>query len=179
MFNPDRFPAPVTCNLLVAFADLSGFARIARTQTSAQTFAFIEEFSSRAAAIVESAGGYLVKVIGDALMIVFDEADLSDGVLALLELKDRTDAWLKTEGYHSRLAVKAHFGELTCGPLGHPGRRSLDILGETVNIAALLKTDSFALTPQVFRRLSPAVRARFKKHTPPVVYIDVRENHRD
>lgn len=47
----------------------------------------------------------------------------------------------------------------------------LDVYGKTVNVAAVLKTRGFAMTPAAFRALKPETRTLFKKHTPPVSYI--------
>jgi hypothetical protein len=43
----------------------------------------------------------------------------------------------------------------------------------------LLKTQGFAITPEVFRKLTPETRKLFKKHTPPVTYIPIGHPHRD
>jgi hypothetical protein len=50
-----------------------------------------------------------------------------------------------------------------------------DVLGETVNIAAMAgsshRPGGFAITPQVFRKLEPETRKAFHKFTPPIVYL--------
>jgi len=56
--------------------------------------------------------------------------------------------------------------------------KRFDVFGHAVNIAALLTSDGLALTPQVFRRLTPQTRRHFKKHTPPISYISVEDRHR-
>lgn len=63
------------------------------------------------------------------------------------------------------------------GPIGTRNDKRLDVFGETVNIAAMLKANGIAITPQVFRKLEPETRKLFKKHTPPVTYIPVEERH--
>jgi hypothetical protein len=42
-----------------------------------------------------------------------------------------------------------------------------------VNTAATLESRNFALSAQAFRKLGPAARKAFRKHTPPVTYIPV------
>lgn len=61
---------------------------------------------------------------------------------------------------------KAHFGPVMAGPIGIRNDKHLDVFGETVNIAAMLKANGIAITPQVFRKLEPETRKLFKKHTP-------------
>jgi class 3 adenylate cyclase len=77
-----------------------------------------------------------------------------------------------------RHVVKAHFGRVCCGPIGTRDDKRFDVFGHAVNIAALLTSDGLALTPQVFRRLTPQTRRHFKKHTPPISYISVEDRHR-
>lgn len=118
----------------------------------------------------------LVKPIGDAVLAAFDAEAVDAGVSALLDLKADVDAWLPSVGWRdSRLVVKAHFGPVVAGPFGVPPR--FDVVGDTVNTAATLEARQFALSADAFRRLSPTLRKRFKKHTPPVTYIRVEDPH--
>jgi class 3 adenylate cyclase len=79
--------------------------------------------------------------------------------------------------WESRLVVKAHCDVVIAGDFGAHDDKRFDIIGNAVNVAARLETRSFALSPQVFRRLSPTVRQRLKKHTPPVTYIPIEDRH--
>jgi hypothetical protein len=45
--------------------------------------------------------------------------------------------------------------------------------------AAVLKSNRFAITSQVFRKLGPETRKIFKQYTPPVVYIPTEERHQE
>jgi len=99
--------------------------------------------------------------------------------LALLALKEQGDRWIVERGLQSRHIVKAHFGPVTCGPIGTRGDKRFDLFGETVNIAATLPANGLAITPQLFRKLATDTRQHFKKHTPPITYIPLAETHRD
>jgi len=164
-------------NLLVAFFDLTLFARYAKTKPSAEIFNLFEEYFELVGGIVESSGGRVVKFIGDAGLIVFGEESANAGVVALLDLKVRGDVWLAERKVPCRNVVKVHVGPVTYGYLGTPTDKRFDIYGVTVNTAAMLQSNGFAMSPQVFRKLEPAVRRRFKKHTPPITYIPVDERH--
>ncbi|MFT5090487.1 MAG: class 3 adenylate cyclase [Planctomycetota bacterium] len=128
---------------------------------------------------IERAGGVIVKFIGDAALVVFSEESVDAGVVALLELREEGDAWLSERGLHSQHIVKAHFGPVTCGPIGTRDDKRFDVFGETVNIAATLHSNGLACTPQLFRKLAADTRKYFKKHTPPITYIPLQERHRD
>jgi hypothetical protein len=81
--------------------------------------------------------------------------------------------------YESRLIMKAHFGQVIAGITGTKTDKRYDILGSQVNKAATLKSNGFAISVETFRKLKPETRKLFKKHTPPITYIDIDEKHKD
>ncbi|MHC5040120.1 MAG: adenylate/guanylate cyclase domain-containing protein [Planctomycetota bacterium] len=170
---------PTETDLLVAFSDLTLFSRYARSQTAKTIFETMEGYFELLGEIVEKGGGWVVKCMGDAALIVFPEARAEDGVQALRELKGEGDRWLEARGMSCRHQIKVHFGPVVCGLVGSRKDKRFDVYGQTVNTAALLKANGLALSPQAFRKLGPEARKHFKKHTPPVVYIPVEERHRD
>src|SRR5262249_21779877 len=118
---------------------------------------------------IGAAGGLVVKFMGDAALVLFPE-DLADqGIMALLDLKARVDAWLQERPIGQSLFVNVHFGEVTLGRMGRAG--NLDAIGETINIAASLGSRGFGLSQQALRRLTPEHRKLFHKFTPPVLYL--------
>jgi adenylate cyclase len=157
--------------LLIAFADLTRFQVTCERTPDAEMAALLDELYVRVAERVAGAGGVVVKYMGDAALVVFPEERASDGAVALLALKEETDAWLRGRGLDCRLIVKAHFGPAVAGPFGPRESRRFDVIGSAVNLAATLETRSFALSAEAFRRLAPDARKRFKKHTPPITYI--------
>ena len=166
-------------DLLVAFFDLSRFAREVQGKTSREVFDYMDAYYEFVGDIIENAGGTIIKFIGDAALIVWEEDQIDSGVLALKTLKEQGDAWLQNRGAQSYHRIKAHFGSVTCGPMGTKTDKRVDVFGEAVNIAATLTANGLALSPQAFRKLAPETRKHFKKHTPPITYIPVEEPHRD
>ncbi|HJZ86305.1 MAG TPA: adenylate/guanylate cyclase domain-containing protein [Polyangia bacterium] len=172
--NPISTPTPASrteCPLLVVFADLTRFMLDARRVEPHRLADLIDHYYERVADAVAGAGGHLLKFMGDGALAVFAEPHVDAAVLALLQLKQDVDAWLHGLGWDSRLYVRAHFGPVIAGPYGGQGAKRFDVIGETVNVAARLDARGFALSAQAFRKLSPALRRRFKKHTPPILYI--------
>jgi len=164
-------------NLLVALFDLSSFGRFTRSHTSSDTWNFLSSYFEFVGDIINTGGGTVVKFMGDAGLVVFPEENIDRGVLALRELKTSGDRWLAERDSPCRNAIKAHFGPVTCGPIGTREEKHFDVIGDTVNIMVMLDTRSSAITPQVFRKLKPATRKHFKKHTPPIQYIPVEDDH--
>ena len=164
-----------TRRLLIAFIDLSGFARDAERTTDERLAELLDRYYERIGAAASSAGGALVKLIGDGALLVFPPERADDAVQALLDLRDAIPALFVEDGWHSALVVKLHAGDVVCGPFGATGAKRFDVIGGEVNICARLPTRSFALSAEAFRALTPDGRKRFKKHTLPVTYIPVSD----
>ena len=156
-------------NVLVALCDWTLYAAYARSHSSADVFAALDEFYVLSERIVEASGGLVLKFMGDAALIVFPQDLADDGITTLLGLKGATDRWFESRGMPNRLHVNAHFGPVTLGPMGH--KRALDVIGDTVNITATLGAKTFGLTAQAFRCLTPEHRKLFHRFTPPVLYL--------
>ena len=174
-----QIQTPREAVVLVAFSDLTRFASFASGQPLDQLFSTLSDYYLRAGDIVEPAGGRIVKFIGDAILIVFPEDLVSTGVQALLRLREEGDAWLAEIGVPCRQTVKCHIGPVYCGPIGTRDRQQFDLFGETVNIAATLKSQGFAITPQVFRRLDARTRKLLKKQKPPITCTAAGESDVD
>jgi len=166
-------------NLLVSFCDLKGFMRFCQGHSDLEISTFLDEFYELVGDIIEEAGGQVLKFLGDAALVVFAEEDVNRGVTALKKLQEQSDAWLQARNVPCRNIIKAHFGPVSCGPVGTRHNKQFDVFGLTVNTAATLPSYGLAITPQVFRQLDPDTRQLFKKHTPPVRYIPVDEAHQD
>jgi adenylate cyclase len=162
--------------LLVAFADLTGFAAQCAQVDDDLVAATLDGWYEAVTTRVIAAGGHVVKFVGDAALIVFDDADR--GVTALLAMRDDGDRYFGARGWGCRVHVKAHHGPVIAGPYGGNGSKQFDVIGRTVNTAAMLDSTGIALSVEAFRALSKDLRQRFKKHTWPVTYIANEDPHR-
>jgi class 3 adenylate cyclase len=125
--------------------------------------------------IIARAGGRLIKTLGDAGLAAFPAAEAEAGVDAFQQLRAEGRAWLGERGFQCRTIVKLHLGPVAVGRVGSPGEEILDVYGKTVNVAARLDSTGLAMTPAVFRSLSAEARSHFRKHTPPITYIDAED----
>jgi class 3 adenylate cyclase len=117
--------------------------------------------------------------MGDAAPIVHEEADIDNGIKNLRNLKTEVDIFNREKGLESRLIVKTHYGSVQAGFIGPSEYERFDIIGTNVNRTATMRSHGFAISVEAFRKLQPETRKLFKKHTPPVIYIDCSESHRD
>ena len=157
--------------LLIVFADLTRFMVNSRGTPDTMLAELLDGYYRHAEDAVAAAGGRMVKFMGDAFLAVWPEARAGTGVAALPGLKRDIDTWWTAKGWDSRVVVKAHWGRVVAGPFGAEGR--FDVIGNEVNVAATLPARTVSLSAEAFRCLSDGERKRFKKHTPPVVYIPV------
>jgi len=165
-------PVPTERELVIGFHDLTGFMRQADKAEPLDLLALMAGYFGLTGRIVEDAGGRLIKTIGDAGLVAFPADGVDAAVRAMQAVQAEGDAWLAQHDFKSAAIVKLHLGPVAIGKVGAPGHEVLDVYGKTVNVAATLQSTGFAMTPAVFRRLSPSARTAFKKHTPPISYID-------
>ena len=170
---------PTEKKLLISFCDLTNFAKISRRNDETEIFNYLSSIYEIIGEIIEDSNGRVIKFIGDSALIIFEENDVDAGVIALKKLKTEIDDYNKNISYESRLVVKAHFGKVITGMMGTKNNKRFDLIGNEVNIAATLKSNGYAISVEAFRKLKPETRKLFKKHTPPITYIDIDEKHKD
>src|SRR4051812_40304929 len=113
--------SPIQANALVALCDCSRYAQSTKGRSSAEIFADLNDLYALIDDSVDTAGGHVVKFIGDGALIVFPE-DLADqGIIALLDLKTKTDRWMQDRRLGDSLFINAHVGEVTLGRMGRAG----------------------------------------------------------
>ena len=166
-------PQRAVARLLVAFTDLRGFSAVARTRDDEEIARVLDGFYGLTASATVASGGRVVKFIGDGALLVWPESLVDEGVVALLDLRERAGAWLSSESWRLEMLAKAHFGEVVAGDFGPALARHYDVIGKTVDVAAKLDARTVSLTAETFRKLRPETRRLFNKHTEPVVYIPV------
>lgn len=157
--------------LLVVFIDLTKFSVQAQRSEDADLMLTLDGYYELVGDAIEGAGGILVKFIGDACLAVFPEAAADACVGMLLDLKPAVDRYMEERGWECRLSAKAHFGPVIAGPFGARNAKRFDVLGSTVNTTARLEARGVTISAEAFRKLRPDTRARFRKHTPPIIYI--------
>ena len=164
-------------NYMVVFTDLSGFTRAIKGMDEEEVFKTMVAYFEYLGEVAEEGGGTLIKCMGDAGLVVFPESCVDSGAKAILRLRQEGDQWLTDHGLRCRHCIKAHFGQVFTGPMGAKGSKCFNVYGQTVMVAATIKSSGLALTAQAFRQLSRETRTLFKKHTPPISYIPVDERH--
>jgi hypothetical protein len=164
---------PTECELFVGIYDLTQYTVFSERTEPLRLLEVVANYHALINKIIEAAGGILIKPIGDAGLFAFPAEETDAAVTAIETMLDEGDAWLANEGYPGRARFVAHVGTAAVGLIKSQGQERLDIIGKTVNIVGSMRGYRFTITPAVFRRMSPLLRKRFKKHTPPASYIGI------
>jgi class 3 adenylate cyclase len=127
----------------VLFGDLAGFTSLSEGTDPEEIRLIVDDATSRMGEIVDRYGGWVDKVIGDALMAVFGaptahEDDAERAIRAGLELQryaaENSGA---LRGLGLRIGVES--GEVMFAPVGPDERRELTVMGDAVNTASRLQ----------------------------------------
>jgi class 3 adenylate cyclase len=165
--------------LLIAITSFNRYTGQVASLDDLEVARVMAEYYDLASRAIRGAGGRVVKFIGDATLAVFPSDGVDRGVLCLLDLKDAADRFMADRGWDCHLVVKAHYGTVAQGQFGAAVDRRYDVFGKAVNVAFRLDAlGGVSLSVEAFRQLGPDVRARFKKHTPPITYIRQEDSHR-
>jgi len=149
----NHLDSPSERTLLVVFTDVTGFAKEFQNRTNREMFDLMSQFYELIGNEVVASGGKVVKFIGDGALLVYPEENAKREVEALQQLRATANNWLKTHGLTGELRVRAHLGPVICGLLGTASEKRFDVLGDTVNITALLHSNGFTLSPELQRHL--------------------------
>jgi adenylate cyclase len=156
---------------LIAFLDFTMFDKESQRVEDTEIAATLDAHYHRVTEAIQSAGGRVIKFIGDATLLVFPEKSVDAGVRTILDLIASENAEMEKKGWECRLQAKAHFGGVVAGEFGANGDRRFDIFGKAVNATARLKpTGTFTLSAEAHGKLSPDLRRKFAKQAAPVTY---------
>jgi adenylate cyclase len=137
-------------SLAVLFSDIRQFTPFVETHLAYDVVHILNRYFHRMGEAVLRHGGYIDKYIGDGLMALFG-MDGTDPVgacrqaavaaLAMIdELPHLNDYLSKQFGTTLDFGVGVHFGEVILADVGHPQKRQLTAIGDTVNVASRIES---------------------------------------
>lgn len=135
-------------HVTVLFSDIVGFTTIAEAMTPQALVALMNHYLSAMAEIIEDAGGYVDKYVGDSIVAVFG-APLDDpdhalhAVSAALACRERleqlNEAGDAFAGHRIRHRIGINSGEALLGNIGSRRRFNYTVMGDAVNLASRLE----------------------------------------
>jgi adenylate cyclase len=137
-----------TREVSVLFSDLAGFTSFAEQTSPAQVAEMLNGYYGRLVPLLEADGGVVHQIIGDAVMVIFNQnGDQPDHAAraahtalafetAATEIAKRHPGW-------PRFRTGVNSGEVLAGLVGGPsGHRKHGVVGDTVNLAARLESQA-------------------------------------
>lgn len=136
-----------TPRVTVLFADLRGYTGLAEKLAPALIVPLLDEFFGVLASATTLHGGKIFHMAGDGMMAGFGGRDCGDdgareglaaGHTMLQNFSALAARWRQELNMETGIGVGLHLGEVAMGMLGPPGKKSMTLVGDTVNVAARL-----------------------------------------
>jgi class 3 adenylate cyclase len=127
---------PVTTELAVLFVDLADSTRLMVQQPPAQALRLIQRFTETVTDIAVAHCGDVKDYEGDGALLYF--ASVAHATRAALAMRTALAAWPTRDGHVVQARFSLNVGEVTIGVIGSAARRSVALIGPTVNLAARL-----------------------------------------
>lgn len=143
-----------TVDVVFAVLSVAGATAACATHGDAATVDTLTTYYSLVDETIERAGGRVIKVMGDGVIVTFPVSRARDVIEILRLLQEvATKRWQLFDP-RCRLQVKVGAGTLISGLLGPPGRERDDLYGDALNQLFKLPSDDFVLSPAMKRLVS-------------------------
>ena len=135
----------------ILFADLRGFTTLSEKLPPRELLALLNRYLDRMSGAIEAHGGVIDKFIGDAIMALFGapvaQGDSADRALAAALAMERAlvtlNAELTTEGRPPlALGIGVNTARVVAGNIGSHRRLNYSVIGDGVNVAARLQSET-------------------------------------
>ncbi len=139
--------------LAVLFLDMRGFTSRTTGQLPYDIVFLLNRFFDAIVPAITADGGVVDKYMGDGLLAVFETSSSESSAKAALQAAadvsralDRFNKQLETEGSpRIRIGMGLHLGDLVLGEIGADGNSARTIIGDAVNVASRLESETKAL----------------------------------
>jgi adenylate cyclase len=182
--NPESFKlGGVNQTITVLFADIRGFTRISEHAKPEKVVHLLNKYFSAMTDIIFAHGGTLDKYLGDGLMALFgaptatpqDATNALDAAVAMQRRVISINEELRAEGFNEiGIGIGLHTGEAVVGYIGSERRSEYTAIGDTVNTASRLESNSKGGQILMSDATARAATSRYplKQHDP--IYVKNR-----
>lgn len=137
----------------VMFVDVMGFTSFSEACPPEEVADILSTYIGVVQETVKQYGGRINKIIGDGLLVYFDEPGPSSiqAGYAILQSRAEINTRLRAKGYEPiALGVGAHRGVCTIGYIGTDERLDYTLIGDTVNVASRIESYTRNIGPNTF-----------------------------
>ena len=139
--------------LAVLFLDMRGFTARTTGQLPYDIVFLLNRFFDAIVPAITGEGGVVDKYMGDGLLAVFEKPDAARsaraGLSAAVDISralERFNQQLEAEGSpRIKIGMGLHLGDLVLGEIGAAGHAARTIIGDAVNVASRLESETKAL----------------------------------
>jgi class 3 adenylate cyclase len=144
----------------IVLADLAGFTSFSEAHGPDETAEMLNAYFGQLGPLMERVGGEVHQIVGDEIMVVFDDDPGHAALAARAGLLLQRVAGRIAESHDDwpRFRVGVNSGEVRAGVVGGPrGHRKYGYVGDVVNVASRLESEapvgSVLIGEETFRRL--------------------------
>ncbi|MCB1171340.1 MAG: adenylate/guanylate cyclase domain-containing protein [Leptospiraceae bacterium] len=137
-----RLGDQVQQNMTVMFTDIRSFTTLSEQMSPEENFNFLNSYLRRMTPLVNNAGGFVDKYIGDAVMALFPGKP-DDALRAAIEMQREIRVYNRhraLKGYQPiSIGIGIHTGEIMLGIIGHENRMEGTVISDTVNTGSRIE----------------------------------------
>jgi class 3 adenylate cyclase/hemoglobin-like flavoprotein len=158
----------------ILFSDIRNFTTFAERNLPYDVVLMLNQHFTAVTEPVLNNDGFVDKYIGDGILAVFGireesaETACKNAVRAALLMQDAVErlrpVFESSFNMQLRIGIGIHFGPVILGRMGHPGKRQVTVIGDTVNMASRVENmtkdldASILVTEAIAERLGGALR---------------------
>lgn len=126
--------------ITILFADIRGYTSMSEQMTPLETFALLNDYLACMGQVINDAGGFIDKYIGDAIMALFDDEATGSALRAAMAMQQTLEEFnqerLRKGQPMVNIGIGIHRGEVVMGTIGFTSRIESTVIGDAVNVAA-------------------------------------------
>ena len=132
----------VSREITVFFSDIRGFTTLSEGMSAEQLLRFVNELFEYITPAIHNHGGFIDKLIGDAVMALFS-VSADEAVRAAIGVRQGLLSFNRERRGNGAssvdIGIGLHTGELMLGTVGSVRRLDTTVIGDTVNLASRLE----------------------------------------
>lgn len=165
-------PAPlVERRRVMLMVDLAGFTRAVAPLSAMELAELVHRFYCLAGDAIESAGGMVVKFVGDGCLSVFDENDAVAAVACARGMQAPVQALGRDFSVDLEIGANVHLSVVVEGDYGRGASRARDVVGPgVIHTFRMGAGPGVRISEPVYRKQPNDQRGAWKKRQPPATY---------